>query len=237
MGSRPAPQSPKYAEGNPVVRTLLRVLGFVLVLTVWMWVKNGLFDKHWSLLIIVGGSIAVLPVVWIGRVMLDAKPTMGHVTRITTFVHYDIMILLGAAVIQALKLAQESPGWGIPLPEPLSRVLVAITGALTALTVANLALRGLGAPFAVALSQRLAVDWMYAWTRNPMVLCTLALLVSAGLWLRSLLFVLWVVVAVLPVMLVYLKVYEERELAIRFGESYPDYKRRTPMLWPRKPKA
>jgi protein-S-isoprenylcysteine O-methyltransferase Ste14 len=237
MGLTPSSQSPKHAEGNPLVRTLLRVLGFVLVLTVWEWVKNGLFDTGWSLLIILGGSIAVLPVVWIGRVMLDAKPTIGHVARITTFVHYDIMILLGAAVIQALKLAQASPGWGIPLPELLSRVLVVTTGVLTALTVANLALRGLGAPFGIALSQRLAVDWMYAWTRNPMVLCTLALLVSAGLWLRSLLFVLWVVVAVLPVMLVYLKVYEERELAIRFGESYLDYRAKTPMLWPRKPKA
>jgi protein-S-isoprenylcysteine O-methyltransferase Ste14 len=169
--------------------------------------------------------------------MLDAKPTIGHVARITTFVHYDIMILLGAAIIQALKLAQASPGWGIPLPAPLSQVLVVTTVALTALTVANLALRGLGAPFGIALSRRLAIDWMYAWTRNPMVLCTLALLVSAGLWLRSLLFVLWVVVVVLPVMLMYLKVYEERELAIRFGESYLDYKAKTPMLWPRKPKA
>jgi len=36
---------------------------------------------------------------------------------------------------------------------------------------------------------------------------------------------------------VFLKAFEERELEIRFGASYLEYKARTPMLWPRRPKA
>jgi protein-S-isoprenylcysteine O-methyltransferase Ste14 len=35
----------------------------------------------------------------------------------------------------------------------------------------------------------------------------------------------------------YLKVYEERELEIRFGQSYRGYRAGTSFLWPRKPKA
>lgn len=111
-----------------------------------------------------------------------------------------------------------------------------MSGVAVLLAVANLALRGLGAPFAVALSRRLAMDWLYAWTRNPMVLSGLAFLVAVGLWLRSTLFVLWVLLMVTPVMLLFLKVYEERELEIRFGEAYRAYRARTPMLWPRRPR-
>jgi protein-S-isoprenylcysteine O-methyltransferase Ste14 len=116
-------------------------------------------------------------------------------------------------------------------------MLVVITGTAALLTVINLALRGLGAPFAIALSKRLAVDWLYAWTRNPMVLATLACLLSLGIWFQSALFVLWVLLLVTPALLVFVKVYEERELEIRFGASYLEYKSRTPMLFPRRPRT
>jgi protein-S-isoprenylcysteine O-methyltransferase Ste14 len=91
-------------------------------------------------------------------------------------------------------------------------MLMIVTGAVVMLTVLNLAVGGLGAPFAVALSKRLAVQWMYAWTRNPMVLSTIAFLLAVGLWLQSTLFVLWMIVLVAPAWLFLLKVFEEREL-------------------------
>jgi protein-S-isoprenylcysteine O-methyltransferase Ste14 len=37
-------------------------------------------------------------------------------------------------------------------------------------------------------------------------------------------------------MLFFMTYYEERELEVRFGASYLEYKARTPMLFPRKPK-
>jgi len=103
-------------------------------------------------------------------------------------------------------------------------------------SVVNLALKGLGAPFAIALSRKLAVDWLYAWTRNPMVLATLVFLLSLGIWFQSALFVLWVLILVVPALLFIVKVYEERELELRFGASYLEYKSKTPMLLPRKPR-
>jgi protein-S-isoprenylcysteine O-methyltransferase Ste14 len=115
--------------------------------------------------------------------------------------------------------------------------LVIITGAAFLLTVVNLALKGLGAPFFIALSRKLAADWLYAWTRNPMVLAVLAFFLSLGIWFQSMLFVLWVLILFAPALLYFVKVYEERELEIRFGASYLEYKSRTPMLFPRRPKA
>jgi protein-S-isoprenylcysteine O-methyltransferase Ste14 len=105
------------------------------------------------------------------------------------------------------------------------------------LVVLNLALKGLGAPFYLALSQKLAVEWMYAWTRNPMVLAALAWLVSLGIWFQSGLFILWVLLLFTPALLYFIKVYEERELELRFGAAYLEYKSKTPLLFPRKPRS
>ena len=69
-----------------------------------------------------------------------------------------------------------------------------------------------------------------------MVLATLACLLSFGVWIRSTLFLVWALLLVTPAWLVFLKTYEERELEIRFGKPYLDYKARTPMLVPGKPK-
>jgi len=63
------------------------------------------------------------------------------------------------------------------------------------------------------------------YTRNPMVLCTLAVLVSAGLYFQSLLYILWVVLLVAPVLIYFLKIYEEHELEARFSVAYLEYKK------------
>ncbi len=121
------------------------------------------------------------------------------------------------------------------MPAGVGLALVIATGAVFVLVVGNLAIKGLGAPFFIVLSQRVATDWLYAWTRNPMVLAGLAFLLSLGLWFQSALFVLWVLVLFAPALPAFVRVYEERELELRFGAAYREYKSRTPMLFPRRP--
>jgi protein-S-isoprenylcysteine O-methyltransferase Ste14 len=150
--------------------------------------------------------------------------------------HAVLMVLFGTAIVKSIQTGDTWRGVVIPIPHSLGLALAYGTGAITLLTVANLALRGLGAPFDIVLSRRLATDWMYTWTRNPMVLATLACLLAIGLLLQSALFVVWVLVLVVPAWIVYLTVYEERELEIRFGQSYRRYKAKTSFLWPRRPK-
>jgi protein-S-isoprenylcysteine O-methyltransferase Ste14 len=211
----------------------------LLALTVflfWRAFETPLSDAM-NLSIILGGILLVFPVVWLGRKILDRHPTTSGVSWITTFVQFIVGNLLGLGIIRAATAHRDWFDWVLPVPSTIGKVLVILTGAAFILTVANLALKGLGAPFFIVLSKRLAADWMYAWTRNPMVLAVLAFLVSLGIWFQSVLFVLWALILFAPALLFFVKVYEERELEIRFGASYLEYKSRTPMLFPRKPRG
>lgn len=220
----------------PVRGFLVRAGSFGITVLLWRWVAKSHSTPIVSGLLIVGAVVLVFPVVWLSRRLLDARPTPEHTAKITALVHYMLMILFGTAIIEAVQTGQSWRGWAIPLPAEIGLALLRVTGLAAILTAVNLAVRGLGAPFAIALSRRLATDRMYRWTRNPMVLATLACLLSFGVWIRSALFLVWVLLLVTPALLVFLKVYEERELEIRFGEPYLDYKARTPMLLPGKPK-
>jgi protein-S-isoprenylcysteine O-methyltransferase Ste14 len=217
------------------ILALVRIVLLVLVLFLWSWLIDQPFSRIVNLAFIVGGPLLVYPVVWLGRELLDRQPTLSRAGWMTTVVHYAVGFLFGVAIIRAVTTHQDWSGWPLPVPTWIGLVLVIVTGAATLLTVINLALKGLGAPFAIALSRKLAVDWLYAWTRNPMVLAALALLLALGIWYRSTLFVLWAFILFAPALLYFVKVYEERELEIRFGASYMEYRSRTPMLFPRKP--
>jgi protein-S-isoprenylcysteine O-methyltransferase Ste14 len=217
------------------VEVFFRIALLVLTLFIWLWMIDQHLSNMMNLAFTVGGVLLVFPVVWFGRWMLDRQPTPNRLVWMTTFVHYAVGGLFGMALIRAVITHQAWYGWRLPIPVEIGLVLVIITGAAGLLTVVNLALKGLGAPFAIALSRKLAVDWLYAWTRNPMVLAGLCLLLSLGIWFQSALFVLWVLVLFAPALLFFVKVYEERELELRFGAPYLEYKSKTPMLFPRRP--
>jgi protein-S-isoprenylcysteine O-methyltransferase Ste14 len=219
------------------VELFFRIALLVFTLFIWLWASNTPLSNVMNLSIIVGGILLVFPLVWLGRMILDRQPTTSRAAWITTFVHYALGILFGVAIIRAVITHQDWPDWKLPIPVEIGLLLVIVTGVAVLSTMVNLALKGLGAPFAIALSRKLAVDWLYAWTRNPMVLTALAFLLALGIWFQSTLFVLWVFILFTPALLVFVKMYEERELEIRFGASYLEYKSRTPMLFPRKPRS
>ena len=217
-----------------IIELLVRITLLVFIVFILWWASTASLSNVMNLSIIVGGTFLIFPVVWIGRKILDRNQT--SVTNITTFVHFAVMFLLGVPFIRALTTHQEWSGWILPIPFEIGLALVILTGSACLLTVLNLAFKGLGAPFFIALSRKLTPDWLYAWTRNPMVLATLAWFLSFGVWFQSTLFVLWVLILFAPALLTYVKVYEERELEIRFGASYLEYKSKTPMLFPRRPR-
>lgn len=217
------------------IEFLIRVVLLVFIWLIWWWAFNVTLSSVMNFSIIVGAVLFVFPVVWLARRILDENPTTSRAAWITTFVHYTLGILLGVPIVRAIDTHQAWSGWLLPVPTEIGFLLVIITGCATLLTMINLALKGLGAPFAIALSRKLAVAWLYAWTRNPMVLAVLAFLVALGIWFQSTLFILWVLILFTPALLFFVQVYEERELEIRFGATYLEYRSRTPMLFPRKP--
>jgi protein-S-isoprenylcysteine O-methyltransferase Ste14 len=215
---------------------LVNITLWALVLFTWIWIFNQVLSYALNLSVIVGAVIMIYPVVWIGRKTLDQQPITSRAVWVTMFIHYAVGGLFGTAIIRAVTTYRDWSGWALPIPTGVGLVSVIVTGLAGLLTVANLALKGFGAPFAIALSKKLAIDWLYAWTRNPMVLAALALLTSLGIWFQSAMFVLWAIVVFAPALLFFVKVYEERELEIRFGVPYLEYKLKTPMLFPRKPR-
>jgi protein-S-isoprenylcysteine O-methyltransferase Ste14 len=219
-----------------VIESFYRVILLMIILILWWYILNAPLSKAMNLSIIVGGVLLTFPLVWFGRKILDRHHSISCTIWITTFVHFGLGFTFGIPIVRALSTHHDWSGLILPVPAVIGLILVIITGIALSLTVLNLALKGFGAPFFIKLSQKLAADWMYAWTRNPMVLAGLSFLLSLGIWFQSLLFVLWGLLLFAPALLFFIKVYEERELEFRFGASYLEYKSKTPMLFPRKPK-
>lgn len=219
------------------IEFLVRVALLVFIWVILWWACTAPLSNGMNLSIIVGGVLLTFPLVWLGRKILDRNHTTSHVAWITTFVHFALGFTFGVPIARAITTHQDWSGWVLPAPTAIGLALVIITGAAFLLVVVNLALKGFGAPCFIAFSQKLAVDWLYAWTRNPMVLAALVFFLSLGIWFQSTLFVLWVLILFAPALLFFVKVYEERELEFRFGASYLEYKSKTPMLFPRKPRG
>jgi protein-S-isoprenylcysteine O-methyltransferase Ste14 len=214
-----------------VVEFLVRVALLAFICFIFSLAADARLSSVMNLSVIVVGVLLTFPLVWLGRRILDRRQTIGHAVWTTTFVHFALGLTLGVPIVRAVTTRRDWSGWVLPVPSGIGFALVIATGAASLLIVLNLAWKGLGAP-AIALSRKLAADWFYAWTRNPMALAGLAFFLSLGIWFQSVLFVLWVLVLVAPAVLFFIRVYEERELEIRFGEAYRLYRASTPFLWP-----
>ncbi|HVO45579.1 MAG TPA: methyltransferase [Steroidobacteraceae bacterium] len=214
-----------------IAEFLLRVALFGLICFVFSLAAYARLSGVVNVAVIVMGVMSTYPVVWLARKILDRHRTIGYAVWTTTFVHVALALTLGVPFIRAVATHRDWRGWALPVPTGLGLALVMVTAAAFLLTVVNLALKGLGAP-GIALSRRLAADWFYARSRNPMALAALAFFLSLGIWFQSLLFVLWVLILVAPTVLFFIRVYEERELDLRFGEAYRAYRTATPFLWP-----
>jgi len=210
-----------------------RILLYGPVAGLWALAATVQLPPAWNLAVIVGAPLAVFPVVWRGRQLLDREPTPANAKAITLLLHAAILALYGPAIIKALAMFSDWHGWTIPLPLEVTNPVFFVASAFMTLTVVNLTLDAVGAPFAIALSRKLATDWLYRRTRNPMVLATLLWFTAIGLSLQSAAFVFWALLVLAPAEFEYLIVYEERELEIRFGKDYLAYKAKTPFLLPR----
>lgn len=184
----------------------------------------------------IAGILIIIPVVIVGRRLLDHRPTIEQAENVTTWIHFLVSICLGASILEAFRFGHDFDPKTIPIPSWLGLSLMFASSLALLLVVLNLALKGMGAPMAYAITRRIATEWFYAWTRNPLVFCGVVLLIGIGLWLQSGLFLAWVLFILLPGTFFFLKMYEERELEIRFGQAYLDYKARTPGFWPKKPR-
>jgi protein-S-isoprenylcysteine O-methyltransferase Ste14 len=149
------------------------------------------------------------------------------------------VLLIPWALLQGLPRLDAALGWS-PMNLGLAGLIIGILLILVGLpigfwTVVDQYIRARGTPLPIMPTQSLLTDGPYAWSRNPMVFGTLAAylgmaLISAS-WCSLGGFLLFA-----GLLLVYVKLVEERELEARFGQAYLDFKAKTSFLvpWPRK---
>jgi protein-S-isoprenylcysteine O-methyltransferase Ste14 len=90
-----------------------------------------------------------------------------------------------------------------------------------------------GTPFPMLPTKKLLIVGPFKYCRNPMTLGTIIAYVGIAVLIGS--FTALIVVAIFAAMLIcYLKIIEEKELQMRFGSEYIEYKKKTPFIIPRK---
>lgn len=91
---------------------------------------------------------------------------------------------------------------------------------------------GKGTPAPMMPTRRLVVLGPYSYCRNPMTFGTILFYLGAGVWIGSV-FAVCFTSFLTTLLVIYIKVVEERELELRFGKEYLQYKRGTSFIMPR----
>ena len=132
--------------------------------------------------------------------------------------HYDE--LLG---IQSLPYS--------PLRVAFSAILIPI--GIFFMAVSNFALFEYGhGQAAFFLTKKVVKGNIYKLTRNPMSFGFFLGCLALGLLPGSTYFTLWLLLEIIPAHIFYLKFFEERELELRFGNPYMEYRKKVPFLIP-----
>jgi protein-S-isoprenylcysteine O-methyltransferase Ste14 len=146
-------------------------------------------------------------------------------------------LFLGAAPGTAICLVPWLlTGWESRDPWPplvaVGALLIAVGLVAVLHAFVRFVVEGLGTPAPVAAPERLVVGGLYRHVRNPMYVAVLAAVLGQALLLgQPALFayaaILWLIFAW------FVRVYEEPELARRFGADYDEYRRAVPAWLPR----
>jgi protein-S-isoprenylcysteine O-methyltransferase Ste14 len=121
-------------------------------------------------------------------------------------------------------------------PQPLFLVvgIILVIPGLYLLVVSNKLLRSLGSGAnAFRLTKKFVENDVYKTTRNPMSLGYYLFALAFAFISGSTLLTLCVLLGLIPAHIFFLKYFEEMELELRFGESYIEYKQKTPFIIPK----
>lgn len=127
-------------------------------------------------------------------------------------------------------------GWPIIPPAPLQWIfglILLAPGLLFAWwSIYSQFTIGRGTPVPLMATQQLIIQPPFTYCRNPMAMGTFAAFLGVAILFQSPGAVLLVLLFALGLIL-YIKRFEEKEMQMRFGQEYLDYKHCTPFLFPR----
>jgi len=196
-----------------------------------------MFTIYWILI----GSAALAVGAAVLGTWLRRNPDRENAEKSSRVMHF--LFFAGQIIPPVIGLFY--PGWrrldplaGLP-PLPW-KTLFLILGIILAvpgfyfLGVTNKLLRTLGSGTnAFVLTKRVVNDDIYRRTRNPMSLGFYLLALGTAFVMGSTFATVAVVLAVIPAHILFLKYFEEKELELRFGQPYLEYKKTVPFLLPR----
>jgi protein-S-isoprenylcysteine O-methyltransferase Ste14 len=91
---------------------------------------------------------------------------------------------------------------------------------------------GRGTPVPIMATQRLIIQKPYSYCRNPMALGAIGLYLGVAI-LRGSISATGLVLTFTALLLSYIKLLEEKEMELRFGKAYLEYRKQTPFIIPR----
>ena len=196
-----------------------------------------MFTIYW----LIAGSIAMAVGAILLGVWLRRNPSKENAERSSRVMHFlffagQIAPPIVAFFYPGISRLDELVGLN-PLPmRPIFLgigILLAIPG-FYFMAVTNKLLRAIGnGTNAFVLTKHVVNDDIYKRTRNPMSLGFYLLTIALGLVTGSTFATLAAVLCIIPSHLIFIKYFEEKELEIRFGESYLEYKKTVPFLIPK----
>lgn len=128
----------------------------------------------------------------------------------------------------------------IGFPSLLFGIINIVIGGIMVLIGATYALwsiisqltRARGTPLPMMATQKLLIDGPFKQSRNPMGFGAICMYLGMAIIVGSLSSII-IVVLFLLLLILWIKKVEEKELEIRFGQDYMDYKKSTPFMIPR----
>lgn len=191
-------------------------------------------------LILAGILIFVIGVAVLG-VRIRQNPTKANAEASSRIAHFLFFAGLGFPILVSffypgITKLDELVGLS-PLPTKTfflaAGIIIGLPG-LYFFVVSNRLLRSLGSGAnAFRLTKLIVGNDVYRYTRNPMSLGYYLGAVGLGFITGSTSLTLVVLLGFIPAHLFFLKFFEEKELELRFGESYQEYKQQVPFLFPR----
>ena len=129
-------------------------------------------------------------------------------------------------------------GWVPILSKPLNGILglllMVLGWGLAIWSIYSQFTIGRGTPVPIMATQKLIVQPPFTYCRNPMALGAISMYLGTALLFRSLGALMLVLLGAV-VLFTYIKLIEEKEMVLRFGQEYLEYRQRTPFLIPRIP--
>ncbi|MFX4261887.1 methyltransferase family protein [Pelotomaculum propionicicum] len=171
-------------------------------------------------------------------IWLKRHPSKNAAEITSRIMHFFIIIAwvipigTGFTMLTEYDELLSMPSLPFPMISQVTGALVMLIGfGFFVISIAVLLDRGGGLP-AFELTNKLAAKDIYKHTRNPMSLGVYLICIGLSILGGSTFFILWSLIVIIPAHVFFLKYFEERELEIRFGDPYREYRRKVPFLIP-----